>query len=79
MEHPSSVLAELAGLNLWLQGHGNVLALPLSPGVGFLALGWILFTRHLDLGVTGAPLFLGIHLEDVGNVRGVAAEPGDAF
>lgn len=76
MAHPLSVLADLAHLNLRLQGHGNV---PLSPRVGFLALGWILFTRHLDLGLTGAPLFPGIHVENVGNVRGVAAEPGGAF
>ena len=55
------------------------IGLPLSPRISLLPLGRILLTRHLNLGITGAPLFLGIHLENVRNVRSVAAEPGRPF
>lgn len=57
----------------------SMIGSPLSPRISFLALGRILFPSHLYLGITGAPLLLRIQLEDIGNVRRVAAEPCRPF
>lgn len=51
-----------------------MLDLPFPPRLGCLLLGRILFARHLDLGITGAPLFPGIQVENFGDVRSVSTD-----